>query len=161
MDHLTPDQIDALLNGDVLSDPVGVRGHVAECDACARHLAAGARFELQLEHAARLAVARRTVRARVAFAAAAALVLLAVGFAVRLELRRHDAALTGHGLVTPIAVAIGPGSPGLSDRIPRLCEDVMSPADFCRFRDDTGPPAGQALQAPARREAARPTPEPE
>jgi hypothetical protein len=153
MDHLTPEELDALLIGAPLSDPAGFRRHLAECATCARRLAARARFEEQLEQAANRAAAGRARRTRIAWAAAAAFVLFtAAGLAIRFGSRPTEVASSPPATVSsaPISFPVASVSPGWGARIPRLCDDVISPTEICLRRTDTefDWPAHEALPPP-------------
>jgi anti-sigma factor RsiW len=147
MEHLTHDQLDAFLSGGSPADAAGLRRHLAECEACARRLAARARFEEELEQAAsRFATARRGVWPRKALAAAAAVILfVAGGLVIREAFRSGEFASAPRGMAQPGTPAIAPGAPGMAARVPSLCDDCVSPADLCRDLNDTAWPARAAL----------------
>jgi hypothetical protein len=146
MEHLTDDQLDAFLSGGSPADAAGLRRHLAECEACARRLAAAARIEMELEQAAARFAAQRRMPARVALAAAAALILfVAGGLVIRQALRPGEIASAPLRVVEPGPTGIVPDAPGMATRVPSLCDDCVSPADFCRDLSDTAWPARAAL----------------
>jgi hypothetical protein len=130
MSHLTPEQLEALLMGPPPAEAAEWRRHLAGCEACARRLAAGARFEEQLEQAAaRPAVARRA-KSRFALAAAAALVVLLAAFPAMRFVSRNGELTQAPRVVPeplPTPAVFAAGVPGLTARIPRPCDDCRRP----------------------------------
>ena len=148
MEHLTDDQLDAFLSGGSPAEAAVLRRHLAECEACARRLAAAARIEMELEQAAARIAAERRMPARIALAAAAALILfVAGGLVIRQALRPGEIASAPLRVVPgePGPTGIAPDAPGMATRVPSLCDDCVSPADFCRDLSDTAWPARAAL----------------
>jgi hypothetical protein len=135
VEHLSQEQLDAMVMGTVSWDDETVRRHLATCEACARRLARAAQLESDLYDAA-AAVHVATPRARsapmrmwqVALPVAAALVAVAfAGWSV-ISREKEVAPPRAASVRTPYAHAPDPASPGNSG--PDAGE--LSPQDICR-----------------------------
>jgi len=138
VEHLSQEQLDALVMGTVSRDDEAVRRHLATCDACARRLMRAAQLESNLYDAAAAAagdvvVARaRPAPARmwrVALPVAAALVAVAFGTWSLISRERPEVA-------PPAARPVGVPSfdtPGLgAPRNPGPGAYGLPPQDVCR-----------------------------
>src|SRR5262249_50155550 len=121
VEHLSQEQLDAMVMGTASGDDQAVRRHLATCEACARRLAREAQFESDLYDAAaspatNVAMARaRSVPARmwrVALPVAAALAVVAFAAWTLISREKAEVAPPGAtGVGPPSAHAPGPAGP--------------------------------------------------
>jgi hypothetical protein len=149
VEHLSQEQLDAIVMGTASRDDEAVRRHLATCEACAGRLAREAQLESDLYDAAASAAANvvlapaRFAPARMwAVALPVAAALAAVAFVTwsltsreKVEVAPPPAAMVG----APSAHAPGPAGPRKSGREAR----ELPPQDVCRcmtVEQSQGPP---------------------
>jgi anti-sigma factor RsiW len=149
VEHLSQEQLDAMVMGTASRDDEAVRRHLATCEACASRLAREAQLELDLYDAAASAATNVvTARARTAparpwrVALPVAAALAAVTFATWSLMTREKAEVAPPRTATVGAPSAqppgptGPGDPGLGAR-------ELVPQDVCRcvtVEQSQGPP---------------------
>ncbi len=149
MEHLSQEQLDALVMGTVSRDDGAVRRHLATCEACARRLVREAQLESELYDAAAAAGSEVAMaRARpapaqrwwVALPVAAALAVVAFGTWSLVSRKNPEVS-------PPPAATVGEpttASPGLAGpRNPDRGAHELSPQDVCRcvtVEQGQGPP---------------------
>jgi len=148
VEHLSQEQLDAMVMGTASRDDEAVRRHLAACEPCASRLAREAQLESDLyDAAASVATNVVTARARTAparlwrVALPVAAALAAVSFATWSLMTREKAEVAPPraATVAPSAQPPGPAGPGSSGPPER----ELPPQDVCRcvtVEKSQGPP---------------------
>jgi hypothetical protein len=150
VEHLSQEQLEAMVMGTASQDDEAVRRHLATCEACARGLAREAQLESDLYDAAtsattNLGMARaRSAPARVwRVALPVAAALAAVAFATWSLISREKAEVALPRAVTVPAPSAHAPFPPASPRNPGAGARELPPEDICRcvtVEQSQGPP---------------------